>query len=640
MISSMAMSDYQLKALFSSEGLVSQTLPAFRSRAGQIEFAQAIEASLMQSGDSVIEAETGIGKSLGYLIPVLLSNKRVLISTYTKLLQDQIFHKDLATARRVLASAKKVAVLKGRRNYLCPFKFGQLFKSPSKTLPADALAEVSAIKAWSTRTHTGDLSELEILSTDVIAMITASADECQKRRCPNFDQCPLYAARKQAETADVVIVNHQLLMSRYENPNDDLVELVDQMEVQLIDEADQFLRLLRETKQVAFSFSWMREIAFTLGRINADPQQHDPVLGDWATLLGREQRRFESAYDSVLGRSFSEPVVKAMVLEQIDELELLLGRLTRVLESRLNIGKILRDAHRDLAGQMDKLLAFAADIEEDAQSYWWEQDARGGAAFRSVVPPTAEAMGGVLKSSAPKIFVSATLSVDGSFAFISQQIGYDSDKAIKVSNAFAYSKQVMGFQSAQQLAPDHPDFIPALLEDLKVLRGLKTLMLFTSHRALAGAASYLATSYQGNLFVQGERPRQRLVQDFKNVTHGFLLGTSSFWQGVDFNGAGVECLVIDKLPFLQPDDPKLIARRRAYELAGLDFFSDYILPDCALKLRQGFGRLIRAEGDQGVFIIGDPRFWNASYSGLLQSSLPQFRWTRSASEALDFMGKR
>jgi len=256
------------------------------------------------------------------------------------------------------------------------------------------------------------------------------------------------------------------------------------------------------------------------------------------------------------------------------------------------------------------------------------------------VPLTGEGMEVVLKTLAPKIFVSATLSVDGSFAFVSQQIGYDAGKAIKVSNAFSYSKQVMGFQIAQRLAPDHPDFVEALLEELKTLRGLKTLMLFTSHRALASAASHLATSHQGNLFVQGERPRQRLVQDFKNVTHGFLLGTSSFWQGVDFNGSGVECLVIDKLPFLQPDDPKLIARRKAYELAGLDFFSDYILPDCALKLRQGFGRLIRAEGDQGVFVIGDPRFWNASYSGLLQASLPQFRWTRSASEALNFMDNR
>ena len=636
----MAMSDHQLKALFSSEGLMSQTLPAFRSRAGQIEFAEAIEASLMQSVDSVIEAETGIGKSLGYLMPVLLSNKRVLISTYTKLLQDQIFYEDLSIARTVLASAKKVAVLKGRRNYLCPFKFAQLFESPSNRLPTEALAAVLEIKAWSTRTHTGDLSELEVLSADVTDMITASAEECQKRRCPNFDQCPLYNARQQAELADVVIVNHQLLMSRYENPSDDLVALIDQMDLQLIDEADQFLRLLRESKQLAFSFSWMRELAIILGRMNADPQQYDAVLGDWTKLLGREKARFEGAYESIVGRSFSEPVVKAMVLGHIDELELLLARLSRVLESRLNRGKILRDAHRDLAERMDQLLALAADIEEDAQSYWWEHDARGGAAFRCVVPATDEAMAGVLKTTAPKIFVSATLSVNGSFAFISQQIGYDARNAIRVSNAFAYSKQVMGFQTAQRLAPDHPDFVSALLEDLKALRGLKTLMLFTSQRALASASSHLATSHQGNLFVQGERPRQRLVQDFKNVTHGCLLGTSSFWQGVDFNGAGVECLVIDKLPFLQPDDPKLTARRKAYQSAGLDFFSDYILPDCALKLRQGFGRLIRAERDQGVFIIGDPRFWNARYASLLQASLPEFRWTQSASEALSFMDKR
>ena len=384
----------------------------------------------------------------------------------------------------------------------------------------------------------------------------------------------------------------------------------------------------------------MRELAIILGRMNADPQQYDAVLGDWTKLLGREKARFEGAYESIVGRSFSEPVVKAMVLGHIDELELLLARLSRVLESRLNRGKILRDAHRDLAARMDQLLALAADIEEDAQSYWWEHDARGGAAFRCVVPATDEAMAGVLKTTAPKIFVSATLSVNGSFAFISQQIGYDARNAIRVSNAFAYSKQVMGFQTAQRLAPDHPDFVSALLEDLKALRGLKTLMLFTSQRALASASSHLATSHQGNLFVQGERPRQRLVQDFKNVTHGCLLGTSSFWQGVDFNGAGVECLVIDKLPFLQPDDPKLTARRKAYQSAGLDFFSDYILPDCALKLRQGFGRLIRAERDQGVFIIGDPRFWNARYASLLQASLPEFRWTQSASEALSFMDKR
>ena len=328
----MAMSDHQLKALFSPVGLMSQTLPSFRSRAGQIEFAQAIEASLQQSGDSVIEAETGIGKSLGYLMPVLLSNKRVLISTYTKLLQDQIFYEDLSIARTVLASAKKVAVLKGRRNYLCPFKFGQLFESPTKELSADALVAVSAIKAWSTRTHTGDLSELEVLSADLTPLITATAEECQKRLCPNFDQCPLYNARKAADLADVVIVNHQLLMSRYENPSDDLVDVIDKMDVQLIDEADQFLRLLRESKQFAFSFNWMRELAITLGRINADPQQYDAVLGDWAVLLGREKVRFERAYESIVGRAFSEPVVKARVLGQIDELELLLARLTRVLE--------------------------------------------------------------------------------------------------------------------------------------------------------------------------------------------------------------------------------------------------------------------------------------------------------------------
>ncbi len=634
------MSDYQLNALFSSDGLISQTLPAFRSRAGQIEFALAIEASLAQSDDLVIEAETGIGKSLGYLMPVLLSNKRVLISTYTKLLQDQIFYEDLSIAQRVLASPKKVAVLKGRRNYLCPFKFTQLIHSPSMMLSVDALSEVSKIKAWSTHTQSGDLSELEILTPGLTPVITATAEECQKRRCPNFDECPLYDARKRAERADVVIVNHQLLMSRYENPSDDLVDLIDEMDVQLIDEADQFLRLLRDAKQVVFSFSWMHQLATTLGQINADPQQYDPVLGDWERLLGREKKRFERAFESVVGRAFSEPVVKAMVLDQIDALELLITRLTPVLESRLNLGKVLRAAYLDLAGRMDQLLTLAADLEEDAQSYWWEHDGRGGAAFCSVVPATERTMVGVLKTPAPKIFVSATLSVNGSFAFISQQIGYDAGRAIKVSNAFAYSEQVMGFRTAQQLAVDHPAFIPALLDDLKALGALKTLMLFTSHRALASAARYLATYHEGDLLVQGEHPRQRLVRDFKKATHGFLLGTSSFWQGVDFNGAGVECLVIDKLPFLQPDDPKLAARRTACQLAGLDFFSDYILPDCALKLRQGFGRLIRKESDQGLFVIGDPRFWNASYAGVLQASLPQFRWTQSASDALTFMDKR
>ena len=635
----MAMSEHQLKALFSSEGLLRQMLPAFRARPGQIEFAQTISTSLTQSADLVIEAETGIGKSLGYLIPVLLSNKRVLISTYTKLLQDQIFYEDLSIALRVLASAKKVVVLKGRRNYLCPFKFGQLFDSPSMRFPADTLAEVSEIKTWSTRTHTGDLSELETLSSSLTPMITATAEECQKQRCPRFDQCPLYTAREKADRADVVIVNHQLLMSRYENPSDDLVDLIDQMDVQLIDEADQFLRRLRETKQIAFSFRWMQELATILDRSNADPNQYDAVLGEWATSLVREKERIESGYESVVGRSFSEPMVKAMVLGQIDELELLLARLLSVLASRSGLGKILRDAHQNLAWRMDQLLAIAADVEADAQSYWWERDAGGGAVFRSMVSAKDVTTASVLKTSAPKIFVSATLSVNGSFKFICQQIGYDPSKAIKVANAFAYSKQVMGFQTTRQLLPDDPAFIPALLEDLKALSALKTLFLFTSHRALANAASYLRSAHSGKLFVQGDSSRQRLVQDFKKASDGFLLGTSSFWQGIDFNGAGVECLVIDKLPFLQPDDPKLLAQRKAFQAAGLDFFSDYILPDCALKLRQGFGRLIRKERDQGIFVIGDPRFWNASYSGLLQASLPEFRWARRAADALDFMDK-
>ncbi|MGY8853244.1 MAG: ATP-dependent DNA helicase [Pseudomonadales bacterium] len=634
------MSDYQLSALFSSEGLMRQMLPSFRSRPGQIEFACAIERALTQSRDLVIEAETGIGKSLGYLVPVLLSNKRVLISTYTKLLQDQIFYEDLEIALRVLGSSKKVAVLKGRSNYLCLYKFSQLFESPSKTLSLVMLAEVDEVKAWSMRTRTGDLSELEVLSSDLTPLITATVDECQKTRCPRFDQCALYAARKQADVADVMVVNHQLLMSRYVNPSDDLVDLIDKMDVQLIDEADQLLRLARDAKQTVFSFNWMKEMAITFGRVNADPQQHDSVLGEWQTLLGQEKRRFERAYEAVEGTSFLEPIVKAIALAQLDDLESLLTRLKRVLGPRLNRGKMLVAAYDDLAYRLDQVLTLAADIEDEAQSYWWESDARGGALFRSTVPDVDQGVMGVLTASIPKIFVSATLSVNASFEFFCQQIGYDATEAVKVPNAFAYSEQVMGYQPTQQFAVDHPDFIQALLRDLASLGVLKTLMLFTSHRALASAASQLSGSRRGNLFVQGERPLQTLVTEFKHAEHGILLGTTSFWHGVDLNGAGLECLVIDKLPFLQPDDPKLMARRRAYHLAGLDFFSDYILPDCALKLRQGFGRLIRKESDHGLFVIGDPRFWNASYAGLLQASLPQFKWTNSASEALDFMDKR
>ncbi len=610
-------------------------LEGYRPRSSQLRIAERIAEALQLRESLLIEAGTGTGKTFAYLVPALSSGLRVLVSTGTRTLQDQLFNRDLPLLAAAIGRPVRVALLKGRANYLC-----RLRAAPSQaSLLSPELPLLARIGEWSQRTRTGDLAEVSELgeSHPLRAQLTSTRENCLAGRCSEFARCHVFAARRNALEADLVVVNHHLLMADLALKEDGFGDLLPSADALILDEAHQ-----------------LPDLAAEFFGQQCSSRQLDSLLQDVRRLLASH------AVPAARAAEMRQPLESALVA-----LQAAAGGVERRIA-----WQDLPVAARGCCEQLRVACAALADgieaLEPDAELQQCGLRARHlGAALAQIVDEAVEGARGLQvqprgfvlsllpfdvserfrallgQQRCAWIFTSATLALAGDFSHFANRLGLGELPTLCVDSPFDYESQALLYLPTGMPDPANPSYIDAVLKlALPLLSAADggAFLLFTSHRALNAAARTLrALPDMPALLVQGEAPRELLLRRFRASGHAVLLGTASFWEGVDVQGPALRLVIIDKLPFAHLDDPQVRARVEYLNAQGGNPFRDYQLPEAALALKQGVGRLIRSESDRGVVVICDPRLTGRGYGRLLRAALPPMRITQSADEAIDML---
>ena len=632
-----------LDDIFAPSGRLARELPGFRSRLAQVEMAQATAQTIEAGGCLVAEAGTGTGKTLAYLVPAILSGRKVLVSTATKTLQDQLFLKDLPVVRRALERPLRIALLKGRSNYLCLYRLDHTLGFRAGQGARDART-LEAIRRWAKHTQSGDIAEAPEVpeQSPHWAAATSTVDNCLGQECPRYGDCFLVKARSRAREADVLVINHHLLWADWTLRNEGYGELLPQMDAIIVDEAHQFLESAVQFLGTTMSSRQLRDLASDILMERLKDAPDTPGLADEAErlerladdvrlALGLADRR--EAWHVVAG----EPEVTEFVAALRDQLHLLAESL-KPLAVR---GKGLESCHKrslDLAGRLE------AFLEGDRQNFvrWFETRKRGFSLNRTPLE-VAEDFDKFRKTTpAAWIFASATLTVAGKFDHFNRQLGLFDARCLAWDSPFDFPGHCLLYFPAGLPEPSAADYTQAVVAAaVPVLRASqgRAFLLFTSHQALKVAAELLARAVDFPLFIQGTQPKTRLLEAFKAAGNGVLLGTSTFWEGVDVPGPALSCVIIDKLPFASPADPVLNARLESLRQAGLSPFAAYQLPTAIIALKQGVGRLIRDHDDRGVLMLCDPRLLSKPYGRLFLNSLPAIPRSRALTDVEQFYAR-
>jgi ATP-dependent DNA helicase DinG len=640
----------------SEEGALARQLDAFCARPAQLRLTAAIAEAFDQREVLLAEAGTGTGKTYAYLVPALLSGLKTIVSTGTRALQDQLYHRDLPRVRAALGVGLRSALLKGRANYLCKYRLQQARGEPRLSngvfaTPAQA-AQFQRIVAWSGRTRYGDVAELEAVADDspLLPLVTSTVDNCLGSDCPFFAECFVVQARQRAQAADLVVVNHHLLLADLALKQEGFGEILPGAQAFVIDEAHQLPELAASFFGEGFGTRPWQELA-------ADCLAEARLVGGAQAALQEPVRELEAALRELREQMQGLPTRgtqwRALCVPQVrDAFDTVSAALARLRDSLEPIREASPgfDACAARAGEAQARLArwlgdeqalpeFGAELPEAGNDVlWYELTPRGLRCQRTPLDVSVPLREHREKSHAAWVFTSATLTVDEQFEHIAQRLGLIDPMTLLQPSPFDWQRQALCY-----LPPGLPDpaargfggaLIAALWPVLQASQG-RAFLLFASHRALREAAEALRAG-PWPLFVQGEAPRATLLQRFRESGNGVLLGSASFREGVDVVGDALSVVVIDKLPFAAPDDPVYEARLQAIRSAGGNPFREEQLPQAVIALKQGVGRLIRSESDRGVLVLCDPRLLSRSYGRVFLDSLPPFTRTREIDEVRRF----
>ena len=629
----------QLVAQLGPGGKLAQVWPGFEARPGQLQLAQAIAATIADRSTLLAEAATGTGKTLAYLLPVLLSGTTALLSTGTKNLQEQLFFRDLPAIRELLRADVVCSLLKGRGNYLCHYRWQQHQGQP-QLRPAHLQHQLAAIRRWLPLTASGDLSEVDAVPDDsaVRSWITSTTDNCLGSACPHYDDCFVYKAREQARKSDLVVVNHHLLFADLALREQGFGEVLPAVDVVIIDEAHQAPAVASAFFGRSLSQRQLTELARD-AQTEATQQSGalallQPVLDE----LQYAQRELLLALSSCHQRQAVHRLLQQTGDNPWTDLEQALQTLRAGLHSMTERSKGLQQISDRCAQMLDTLrLCLRGD---ERYVCWYDPRQRGFALHAT--PLSIDDMFGRVRDSlqAAWVLTSATLTVNRDFHYFASRLGLQQAASLSVDSPFDYEANTALWIPDGLPTPGGEAHTLALMQRLLPLLQAndgRAFLLFTTHRALRQAAAWLQDNADFNLHIQGTAPRAQLLQQFRQQPRSLLLGAASFWEGVDVVGPDLSIVVIDKLPFAAPDDPVYQARADAISAAGGSAFADLSLPEAVLSLKQGVGRLIRNQHDYGLVVLGDQRLRSKPYGRLFLRSLPMRRLCDNAQQAMAFL---
>ena len=612
-----------------NHGPFADSKPGFRERTEQQALATSIDQCIEEQNILVAEAGTGVGKTYAYLVPALTCGKRVIISTGTRHLQDQLFHTDLPVVRQALRRSPKVALLKGRANYLCQRRLEKALHNPALREPKLA-SQLDIIRNWAEQTTTGDTSEvLDVPETSPVwSYVTSSDDFCRDHEPDDLEGCFVSRARKWAMDADIVVVNHHLFCADLALKEGSFGEILPDTEVVIIDEAHQ----LPETAALFFGQRLSSRQLFDLARdSHAEYLAEAPDVSeirDRAATLEKATRDFRLSLGVEQQReAWSKVKELPGVNTALEHLRESLELLFEPLDASAARGKGLESCKRRCLAHIEVLEAYGDNRDED-YVHWFETYRTGfslNLTPQNVAKPFSNALS---QLNCSWVFTSATLAVKGSFEHFETQLGIEEANELQVDSPFDYKKNAMLYLPANMPEPQSPVFDEAVLsvaEHVVNASQGRCFVLFTSYRALEIAATAMRASCRYPVLVQGQMPKRELVEAFQSLGNAVLLGTSSFWEGVDVRGEALSSVIIDKLPFASPGDPVLQARIQGLQQNGVNAFMEFQLPKAVLALKQGVGRLIRDVDDRGVLVICDPRLQTKAYGSTFLESLPGMR---------------
>jgi len=638
-----------LASVFSETGALAQVVPGFRARPFQLEMAEVIEKVIKNQSVIVAEAGTGTGKTFAYLVPALLSGGKVIISTGTKTLQDQLFGRDIPTVRDALKVPVTVALLKGRANYVCHHHLERA-KDDGRLPTRDDVVYLARIESFARISNTGDRADLAEVpeNAGVWPLVTSTRDNCLGSQCDHYDKCFVMKARKQALESDVVVVNHHLFFADVMLRDEGVAEILPACNTVIFDEAHQ----LPETASLFFGQSVSTTQLVDLARdarIEAATSAKDAAeLPVMAGALEKAARDLRLAFEDSGSRL---PAVALLNRKTITEaLTVATEKLTHLAET-LHAQAARSEGLTQCFERADGLRAQLAGWREDSDASLvrWVEVFHQSVQFNATPLSIAEIFRKQVEAQSKAwVFTSATLSVNGNFAHYVNELGIELAQTESWASPFDFANQGLLYVPQQLPEPNTPDYTRAVVEAalpaVEASRG-RAFLLFTSLRAMREAHVLLTEEFKRRgwdypLLVQGEGSRTELLLRFRELGNAVLIGSQSFWEGIDVRGDALSLVMIDKLPFAPPDDPVLAARIEKINAEGRNAFMEYQLPRAVISLKQGAGRLIRDETDRGVLMICDPRLISKAYGKRIWRSLPPMARSREIADVAAFFAQQ
>lgn len=656
----------ELNAVFAPDGPLAQGQDGYRSRPAQLELARAIDQAIQDRSVLVAEAGTGTGKTWAYLVPALLSGVKVLVSTGTRTLQDQLYRRDLPRLRKSLALPVVTALLKGRGNYVCHYHLGRLEQDDRGLKSRQEITQLREIRVFTDRSKTGDKAELSTVpeNAPIWSRVVSTRENCLGQDCPNVRDCFVLKARREAQDADLVVVNHALFMADLALREEGITDLLPQADLIVFDEAHQLPDVATRFLGSSVSSTQLLDLCRTS---EAAGLAYAREAVSWTTLsqaletASRDLRLASQAVDRLPGGRVTFDAIPNP--EEFDQkLELVLVALDELI-TRL---QVVAEKHPDLQAACNTALevrarlfrwsqpdrnghdALAQEEGDDTPLVRWVESNAYQMRLHSAPLSVAKLFSRYRRADQAWVFTSATLSVNGDFSYFQRQLGLHSAVTAQWESPFDYATQGLLYVPDTLPPPQSSQFNKAFIDTLMPLIKLApggVLVLCTTLRAVDLFADMLAQRFEAlglkrTLLRQGAESRQLLLDRFRALDDAVLVGSASFWEGIDVPGDALTVVAIDRLPFAPPDDPVLEARLNDCRRRGGNPFMEFQIPEAAVALKQGAGRLIRTETDWGVLLVGDVRLVEKPYGRVLWRGLPPFARTRHAAQVMSFLQAR